>query len=569
LVESLTPGSARSEAATQALARSLLAQPPLSPEERGDLVQVYARLTAGEDVPEAMARESRELLERALGDRAAPVRLAAIAELHRRGTPPPGLPDLDRTLADALTASDALIRRAARKELRAILLTSSPDERWAERLRILAQHLGRRADRADIAEALRDVARSRKEHTRLVAKDALQYAGDRDPRVRGALLSVMGHAGLAEEGPRLVSALGARAPEEAEGAREALLALGPTAALPLLVGLEFGGPARREAVISVLRELEVDAATLGSLRARQLQAIHEAVVHRAVVDALPGASAALLRRRLEERISEGLGALLDLLSSLYEEPRLAELERRLRRSASGREHDLLIEAVEAVLGHGEAQTIIPLLESGEWPARGEAAAKTLGRAIPGRSVAVSELRDSPDVTTQLLAAAVSLEDADAIGDPEPMPTAMDVAAQLQDVPAFDRLSTPQLMALAELLQEQKVAKGERVYSTGEEGLHLYLVFEGEVELRRGSLVLERVGVGSFFGELSTLDGVPRSEDAIASAPARLLRLERDDLMPLLEEAPGLAIGLTQFLSSRVRRLEDRLEDAVSPSEENS
>jgi CRP-like cAMP-binding protein len=49
----------------------------------------------------------------------------------------------------------------------------------------------------------------------------------------------------------------------------------------------------------------------------------------------------------------------------------------------------------------------------------------------------------------------------------------------------------------------------------------------------------------------------------------LLRLERDDLMPLLEEAPGLAIGLTQFLSSRVRRLEDRLEDAVSPSEENS
>jgi CRP-like cAMP-binding protein len=78
-----------------------------------------------------------------------------------------------------------------------------------------------------------------------------------------------------------------------------------------------------------------------------------------------------------------------------------------------------------------------------------------------------------------------------------------------------------------------------------------------------------VGVGSFFGELSTLDGVPRSEDAIASAATRLLRLERDDLLPLLEEAPGLAIGLAQFLSSRVRRLEDRLEDAVSPSGENS
>jgi hypothetical protein len=479
------------------------------------------------------------------------------------------LPDLDRTLTDALTASDALIRRAARKELRAILLTSSPDQHWEDRLRVLAQHMAQRADRADTAEALREVARSRKEHTRLVAKDALQYAGDRDPRVRGALLSVVGHAGLAEEGPRLVSALGAHAPEEAEGAHEALVALGPTAALPLLVGLEFGGPARREAVVSVLRELEVDAATLSSLRARQLQAVHEAVVHRAAVDELGGASSSLLRRRLEERISEGLGALLDLLSALYEEPRLAELERRLRRSAGGRERDLLIEAVEAVLGHGEAQTIIPLLESGEWPARGKAAARTLGRASPGCGVALSELRDSSDAITQLLAAAIPLEGADAIGDPEPMPTAMDVAVQLQNVPAFDRLSTPQLMALAGLLQEQKVAKGERVYGAGEEGLRLYFVFEGEVELRRGSLVLERVGAGSFFGELSTLDGVPRSEDAIASAATRLLRLERDDLMPLLEEAPGLAIGLTQFLSSRVRRLEDRLEDAVSESGESS
>jgi hypothetical protein len=403
----------------------------------------------------------------------------------------------------------------------------------------------------------------------MVAKDALQYAGDRDPRVRGALLSIMGHAGLAEEGPRLVSALGARAPEEAQGAHEALVALGPTAALPLLVGLEFGGPARREAVLSVLRELEVDAATLDSLRARQLEAIREAVVQRAAVDELPGASLSLMRRRLEERISEGLGALLDLLSALYEEPRLAELERRLRRSAGGRERDLLIEAVEAVLGHGEGQAIIPLLEPGEWPARGEAATKALGRASPGCAVALSELRDSSDATSQLLAAAISLEGADAIGDPEPMPTAMDVAVQLQDVPAFNRLSTPQLMALAELLQEQKVAKGERVYGTGEEGLRLYFVFEGEVELRRGNLVLERVGVGSFFGELSTLDGVPRSEDAVASAASRLLRLERDDLLPLLEEAPGLAIGLAQFLSSRVRRLEDRLEDAVSPSGEGS
>jgi CRP-like cAMP-binding protein len=62
--------------------------------------------------------------------------------------------------------------------------------------------------------------------------------------------------------------------------------------------------------------------------------------------------------------------------------------------------------------------------------------------------------------------------------------------------------------------------------------------------------------------------VPRSTDAIARTPARLLRLERDDLMPLLEDVPALSLGIAQFLSSRIRRLEDRLEDATFPIEDD-
>ena len=146
-----------------------------------------------------------------------------------------------------------------------------------------------------------------------------------------------------------------------------------------------------------------------------------------------------------------------------------------------------------------------------------------------------------------------------------MASTMDIAVRLQEMPAFDRLSTPQLMSLAELLQEQKVVEGERIFGAGEEGLGLYFIMEGGIELRRGGLVLERVRAGAFFGELSVLDGVPRSVDAVATADSRLLRLDRDDLIPLLEQAPSLAIGLAQGLSSRVRRLEDRLEEALSPA----
>jgi hypothetical protein len=563
-VENLAPGEGRSGEANEALSLSLLAQPPIPSEERADLLQTYARLTADG----ATGDGSRALLERALGDRAAPVRLAAVAELHRRGVPPPGLPDLDRTLANALSASDALIRRAARKELRAMLLGPSSDPEWADRLRLLARNLDQRADRAETAEALRDVARRHEHKVESIARDALRYARDRDPRVRGALLALAGHAGLSDEGPNLVSALGARAPEEARGARAGLVALGPAAALPLLVGMEFGGPAQREVAISLLRELEADPDTLESLRRRQLEVIREAVIQRAAIDTLEGGIASLLRRRLEERISEGLGVLLDLLSALHGDSRLSDLERRLRRSAGGRSLDLLIEGIETLLSRKEHEVIVPLLEPGGWQAKADSATNDRGQSVLGAASAISELRISSDVTTRSLAAAISLEVDDAIGDPGAMPLTMDIAVALQEVPAFDRLSTQQLLLLAELLQEQKVAAGERIYAAGEEGLSLYFVLEGEVELRRGDLTLETTGAHSFFGELSAIDGVPRSTDAIARTPARLLRLERDDLMPLLEDVPALSLGIAQFLSSRIRRLEDRLEDATFPIEDD-
>jgi CRP-like cAMP-binding protein len=70
-------------------------------------------------------------------------------------------------------------------------------------------------------------------------------------------------------------------------------------------------------------------------------------------------------------------------------------------------------------------------------------------------------------------------------------------------------------------------------------------------------VVNRVGAGAFFGELSTLDGVPRTNSAHAGESTLLLRLEREELLALMEHDPALGIGLSQFLCARVRALQDR------------
>ncbi len=559
LVEPSAPGSARSDEATRALESALVAKPAFTPEERGDILRTYARLTAGPDVPARVARSSRARLERALGDRDAPVRLAAIAELHRRDAPPPGLPELDRVLDDACDASDARIRRAARRELRAALVGSTPDARWDARLRSLARHLESRADRAETAEALREIARHHGRAMDRIAGEALRFAEDRDPRVRGALLALAGLAGLADAGGRLVAALGSRAQEEAEGAHEGLVALGAEAALPLLVGLELGAGARREALLGVLRELEVDPETLRTLRDRQLEAIRRLFVHRAALEARHDPTTALLHRRLEERVAEGVGALLAVLAALYADKRLSELERRLRRVRRDGDRDLLIEAIEATLDRSERGAVVPLLEPGEWSRAGSEAARALGEPEPETTSAVEALRVDLDPTTRRLARALALDGEDEIGDPSAMPSSMDIAVRLQEMPVFDRLTVPQCLMLAELLQEQKLSPGEQVFAAGEEAHALYLVLEGEIELARGALVLGRAGPGEFFGERGALEGVPRSAAAVARSQARLLRLDREDLLSLLEEAPALTLGFAQRLSARVRQLEDRLE----------
>jgi CRP-like cAMP-binding protein len=134
---------------------------------------------------------------------------------------------------------------------------------------------------------------------------------------------------------------------------------------------------------------------------------------------------------------------------------------------------------------------------------------------------------------------------------------IDLAVRLQGVTIFDRLSTQQLVHLAEALQERRVEGGEAVYEQGDEGSGLYIVLDGEVELSRDGSPVERVGAGSFFGELTTLDGVPRSSSARATAAVTLLRLDREDLLSLMEEAPALGIGLCQHLALRVRELAER------------
>jgi len=128
-------------------------------------------------------------------------------------------------------------------------------------------------------------------------------------------------------------------------------------------------------------------------------------------------------------------------------------------------------------------------------------------------------------------------------------------AVLEKVPLFRDLSRKQLEQIARLADELDVPAGKRLATAGASGHELFVVVEGRatVSVTRGRTV--RLGPGDFFGEMSLLDGKPRSATVDADSPMRLLVVGGREFWQLLTAAPPLALAIMKTLSGRVRDAE--------------
>lgn len=139
-----------------------------------------------------------------------------------------------------------------------------------------------------------------------------------------------------------------------------------------------------------------------------------------------------------------------------------------------------------------------------------------------------------------------------------------VPAFLRQVPLFKRLDEAQLVALAALVVQRRFAKGEMIILAEAEGDALFVIEQGQVKVSLihedgREVILSFLGPGEVFGELSLLDGKPRSATVTATAPTSLLMLRRSDFLRLLAGIPQIAVALLEELAERLRRTDQQLE----------
>jgi CRP-like cAMP-binding protein len=128
-------------------------------------------------------------------------------------------------------------------------------------------------------------------------------------------------------------------------------------------------------------------------------------------------------------------------------------------------------------------------------------------------------------------------------------------ALLEKIPLFRDLSRKQIAQIERLVDEITVPAGSRLATTGQHGAELVVIVEGRASVTVGRRRTVRLGPGDFFGEMSLVDGGPRSATVEAASDMRLLVIGGREFSELLEKAPPIVVKIMQVLSRRVREAE--------------
>ena len=110
--------------------------------------------------------------------------------------------------------------------------------------------------------------------------------------------------------------------------------------------------------------------------------------------------------------------------------------------------------------------------------------------------------------------------------------------------------------------DEMVAKhfenGNYIFLEDSEGEQCFFVLEGSVKVTRLSkdgreVILAMLNEGDFFGEMSLLDGESRSANVIALEKTKVLTLDRNDFIAVVNDYPQIAVQLLKELARRLRK----------------
>jgi signal transduction histidine kinase len=130
-------------------------------------------------------------------------------------------------------------------------------------------------------------------------------------------------------------------------------------------------------------------------------------------------------------------------------------------------------------------------------------------------------------------------------------------AHIKRIPLFREIDDAVIRGVAEVGVSRDLALGEAIFRSGDPGTELYIILAGAVRIHTmedgHELELAVLREGNYFGEMSVIDGSPRSADATVAEAGTLFVVKSTEYLALLSRFEPLLKDLLLRLSGNIRQ----------------
>ena len=123
---------------------------------------------------------------------------------------------------------------------------------------------------------------------------------------------------------------------------------------------------------------------------------------------------------------------------------------------------------------------------------------------------------------------------------------------LASVALFEGLSKRHLKQIAALATVDNYMEGATIVKEGEPGDSFFVVLSGQAKVLVRKRNVNRILPGDHFGEISLLDGGPRSASVVTETPMTVASIGRKGFERLLKNDPDLSLAMLRTLAKRLR-----------------
>lgn len=135
---------------------------------------------------------------------------------------------------------------------------------------------------------------------------------------------------------------------------------------------------------------------------------------------------------------------------------------------------------------------------------------------------------------------------------------------LSKLELFWSFTDGELQEFSQIIRELELSAGDMLFEEGDPGDALFIISDGSVRIfkaigtaegEKSEKSLALLEAGSYIGEMTLMEGTPRTASARVETDAIILKISRDDFTALLKRVPQIAVRL--FLSF-MKVVSDRL-----------